>query len=492
MNTGRVVVVTAVADTILRATGLISFPLLARQVGADGYGAYTQVNSIAAFVVPFASLGLSGAMVRFFAARSWGPAVRRDLGRVMLVVLASSTLLALIMFLSSGWLNRLALDWPNGETLFRAAAVLVVVGALEQTVINTLRARDRLYLYSSYTVAQGCVLLVALVATLRGPEDLVRTVVALAIGRGGLALVASLVVGVGDGHVTSTDGPPARMLDMIRYGLPMAVSAVGLWIVNLGDRVLIGHYRDADELGRYGSVYTFATLVAIATGPVLLPALGRMMRATQANDHERAAADVSTFHRYVAMGSIGAALGLGVLIQPVVRLVGGQDFEVSRLLVAMIVAGLFLDQWNGIAHYVLLCNDRTRLLQVAWMSAGAFNVAANVVAVQVWGLQGAALMTLLTFAFLEVTVYRAASQYVPLRNAYCWATSWKALVAGVVAGTVAQPIVNASDHLLPVVLAGLGFGLTYIAMLIVLRELTGGDLAKVRGLWVDGRSSVSV
>lgn len=489
MNTGRVVVVTAAADVTLRATGLITFPLLARRAGADGYGAYTQVSNIAAFVIPFASLGLSGSMVRFFATRRWGPAVRRDLTRVLLVVVVSSGALAPILFLSAGWLNGLVLGWPNGEALFRVAAGLVVVGAIEQVVLNLLWARDRLYAYSGYKVAQALVLIVALLATLRGPEDLVRTMAALVIARTGLVLAALLIVARGDDNEGSVEGSTARIPEMVRYGLPVAVSAIGLWIINLADRVVIGHYRDADDLGRYGSVYTIASLVAIATGPFFLPALGRLMRASRAGDRDRVAADVSLFHRYVSIGAIGAAIGLAVLIQPAVRLIGGQDFAVSSYLVVMIVGGLFLDQWNGMAHYILLCNDQTAVLQNAWLGAGAFNVVANLVAVPAWGIQGAAAMTLLTFALLNGILYIAASRYVPLRHVYCWSTSGKAAVAGAFSAIAALRLANDDAGLPSLSVAGVVFGLGYIAVLVLLRELRRSDLVTIRDMLRRGREA---
>lgn len=483
------VAVTAAADVTLRATGLVTFPLLARRAGADGYGAYTQINHIAAFVVPFASLGLSGAMVRFFATRPWGPEARRDVMRLVLAVVISATALASLFFVGAGWLNSAVLGWPDGDRLFRVSAGLIVVGAVEQVALNLLWARDRLYAYSGYKVAQALVLIGALLGTLRGPEDLVRAVAALGIGRAAIACGAIVLV-LRSAHIENAiDVDSPKILAMVRYGFPLAVSAIGLWIINLADRVVIGHYRPPEDLGRYGSVYTIAGLVAISTGPLLLPALGRLMRATAAGQHDIVRSDVALFHRYIAIGAIGCAVGLGVLIQPVVRLVGGQDFAVSGGLVAMVVIGLFIDQWNGLAHYILLCNDRTSLLQNAWLGAGLFNVVANVVAVPKWGVDGAAAMTLVTFLILNVVLYKAASGYVPLRRTYGWSTSARALTAGTVAGLPVLLMTGPGVGLANLVGGAAIFGLGYLAVLALLRELKPDDVRMLRDL-LPGRPEV--
>jgi O-antigen/teichoic acid export membrane protein len=476
MRTAQVVVVKSIADVALRATGFVTFPIIARRAGAEGYGAYTQANNIAAFVVPFASLGLSGAMVRFFASRRWDEAARHDLRRIIVVVSVCAGFVSPILFLAAGWLNRAVLGWPDGEALLRGASALVIAGALEQVALNFLRARDRLFEYSVYQIAQGAVLIVCVVVTLRSAADLARTVTALAIAR---ALLACGALVIGSRPSTPPDsGPPVSsvpLASMVRYGFPVALSAIGLWIINLADRLVIGHFRSADELGRYGSVYTMAGLLAMTTAPFFLPAFGRLMRGTQDGDAARVAEDVSLFHRYSSIALVGGAVGLIVLVQPTVRLIGGDDFRVSGWLVGLLVAGLFVDQWNGLAHYILLCNDRTVFLQNAWLGAGAFNVATNLVAVPRFGIQGAAAMTLLTFALLNVVVYHEASKYVPLDQVYSWTTTRRAAVSSVVAGAP-MLLLPSGAQFVPIMAGAGAYIALYIGMLFATGEVRSRDV----------------
>jgi len=48
------------------------------------------------------------------------------------------------------------------------------------------------------------------------------------------------------------------MGQMVSFGLSMAVASLGLWMMNLGDRLVIGHYMTAADLGLYGAVYSVA------------------------------------------------------------------------------------------------------------------------------------------------------------------------------------------------------------------------------------------
>ena len=53
-----------VAEGIGRAAAFLTMPLLARLVGADGYGEFTLAQASIAALVPVASLGLGFSLVR--------------------------------------------------------------------------------------------------------------------------------------------------------------------------------------------------------------------------------------------------------------------------------------------------------------------------------------------------------------------------------------------------------------------------------------------
>ena len=97
---------------------------------------------------------------------------------------------------------------------------------------------------------------------------------------------------------------------MVRFGLPLAVSGLGLWMMNVGDRLVVGHYLTPAALGRYTAVYTFASLMLALNAPLNLPLYPMLMNAVASNDSSALAGYVRRFHRYATLALVPAAVGL--------------------------------------------------------------------------------------------------------------------------------------------------------------------------------------
>lgn len=482
MNTGRAVILKGVADVLARLAGLITFPILARYADVDGYGAFTQMNTIVGFLIPFASLGLGSAMVRFFVAPDWTEGVRRGAIRTGAIVLGAGLLISGVIAASAPLLNELFLRWPGGDELFRWGSLLIAIGAFEFWLLDLMRARTWWTSFSVFQIAQTALGVAAVVVLLPQGYSLVDLVIATVILRGlGTTVTALIVV------VRAPAGPPGTgtaevpgVGRMLRFGFPLTVAGLGLWMVNLSDRLVIGYFLDPDALGLYGATYTMASLLLVVTAALFLPAYPRLMQAVADADSPRLASEVRLFHRFVALAAVPGAVFLAIVIHPALLVLGGSAFDVDVAIGALIVAGLFLNQWNGIAHYVLACFDRTVFVQNAWLGCGALNVALNIVAVPAWGIIGAAAVTLLSFVVLEIVVFAAAGNYVDLTRNYRFATTLRATVASVAAGAVAIVLIAiASSEAIGVVAATGGFWLTYVAAVALMRELRGGDLRMV-------------
>ena len=489
MTTSRAVLLKGVADVAARGTALITFPILAAHVGAAGYGAYGQVSTIVGLVVPFASLGIGSAMVRFFAARAWTPVTARQIARIGTIVIGLAVIPTALMALFAEQLNDLFLGYPDGGDLFLWGSLLVLLGAAEVWVLDLLRSRDWLFQYSLIQLSQSVLLVGAVAILLPNGYGIVALVQATAAIKA-LALIGAVATAVR--HARYEEPPKdanesaPRLSAMIRYGLPLTVAGFGLWMVNLSDRLVIGNIETPAELGRYGAAYTLANLLVLASSPLMLPVYRRYMKASLEKDEASIAADTRLFHRYLSLALIPFAVYLGVMGVPVLEILGGDDFRISAVLPALLVAGLFLDQWNGLAHYLLVSGDRTFLLQNLWLACGFMNIAVNLVVVPVYGIEGAAGVTLLSFVLLEGAVFYAASRRAPLWRLYRWDSSVRAAIAGAVAGAAAWAVereIESGAGALP--LATLAFGAVFLVLIVLMREIHRQDvgiLARAVGL----------
>jgi O-antigen/teichoic acid export membrane protein len=201
------------------------------------------------------------------------------------------------------------------------------------------------------------------------------------------------------------------------------------------------------------------------------------MRGTAEGDRAAVEADITLFHRYIVLVIVPLAVWLAVIIKPAVRFLGGDEFSVGLLVVVPIVLGVFLNQWNGLAHYVLIVNDRTPLTQNLWLAVGLGNIGLCLLLVPLWGLEGAALATLIAFVVIESVQFRAAARHVDIVRTYQLAATARialASAAGAVVAIALLEVLPSGGFTLVGVTAA--FFPVYVAAAWLLREIHRGDL----------------
>lgn len=476
MTTGRAILLKSVADIAARATALVSFPIVARFAGPDGYGAYGQLITVVGFVIPFASLGLISAVVRFFVGGPWNRALVAKVKRTAMVLLATTVSVGVVMLATARWLGELLLDWPDSTQLFRIGAILVVLGTFELFLLELLRARGWLTQYVTFQISHTLLNLTAVVILLPSGYGIVELVLAHCAIKFVLIAATALFVHRKAHPDRSTGAPDIGLGAMIRFGLPLTISGLGLLLVNVGDRSVIGYFLSAEDLGRYASIYVVATLLVLVGAPFFLPLYPRLMHAIGNARRDLVEEDIKLFHRYLSLVLIPTAFYVAVITAPALLLLAGSEFRVRPILTYLIVAGLFVDQWNGPAHYLLICHDRTLFLQNTWLAFGGLNIAANIELVPRYGLEGAAVVTLVSFAGLDLTIFLAANRLAPIRHLYRWQVGAYAVVASIVGAVLAAQLLDAFHaNFIRVVVATAGFWFIYLAIMIGCRQIGPED-----------------
>ena len=162
------------------------------------------------------------------------------------------------------------------------------------------------------------------------------------------------------------------------------------FLVSQADKILLGFYLDARQLG----IYVLAsTLVAFM--PVILQSINQMFAPAIAELHAQAQHEVlgklfRTLTKWVLGATLPAALVAIVFAPPLMRIFGA-DFEPGWPVLVIGVLGQIVNCGVGSVGYLLLMSgNQNRLMRIQFISA-ALSIALSLMLIPLFGMVGAAL-----------------------------------------------------------------------------------------------------
>ncbi len=395
---GRDLLYVVVASVQLLATAIMS-PVLARLLDAEAFGRLATATAIYQFVSVVAVVGLDQVAV-LLNSREGGA---RDARFVVLSgVVYAFGLAGACLALGPLWIKALGTDTFGGVYLL--AIIWSAPGAVNLIAVSLLRAQDRLGAFCVVSVTSGI------------GGQLLGIVLALGISRsdttyawgGVVAQFIGLALALRFVRPRWTDTPGKVTTIALRLGVPLAVNAMAVFVLNVGDRVIIQHYLGDAAVGRYQVSYVAGSVVIIVLTVLNQTWLPRMLTVADTRDRWRLIQDARdnlqkvTACLVIAL-SASSPLLLIIVAPPALR---GTD---SETLVAVIAAAALPFVDGNATSQNLISRHHTAHVALGTILAAVANVVLCIVWIPQHGILGAAYATLAAFA-LRAMAFRMSAR----------------------------------------------------------------------------------
>jgi O-antigen/teichoic acid export membrane protein len=378
--------------------GFIATVILARYLGASGYGAYAWALAWATVLQLITTLGLDTLSVREIAAQKalteW-PAMRGLLRSAPLIVLCSSVTAAVILVA----LGAVLVSSPAQRATFVIAMMLVPVLALTN-------------------VREGAMQGLGRVVQSRLPEDLLRPSVFIALlllGWGalsltrsapaamalqGVATLASFLLGLLLLRWALPAQLPAvvgqlRVFSWVRQGLPFVVLRALNTLLSQVDVILVGILRNSTQVALYATATRIAALVGIAEFAVnaaFLPVISRLF-VESGVERLRLAAPTVALGGVVLSALLAAPL---IAFAPFVLGFFGGSFSGAVFALRVLSVSFVVSAVSGLNIALLNMTRHTRAVMIGSGFGLAANVTLNLLLIPGHGVNGAAIAWLLS------------------------------------------------------------------------------------------------
>jgi O-antigen/teichoic acid export membrane protein len=461
-------------------TGFVSIPVITRLFVPQDYGNYSLV--LATVTVLGTLLGwLRVSIIRFYPVYESEDKLDFFYGNILKLSAISilvMTLACLIVLLAV----RSHISPQLYLLMYAGIGVFIVMGVFNvlQHFLRSMRRVGWYSFFSAWRYGAGLGLGLGLIALFRaGIEGLLwGTILSVAIimpllwqeAGGALAFLRTKL----DLSLLST---------MARYSFPLVIGNLAAWILSLSDRYILEGYRGAQEVGIYCASYDIADRSIRLVASIFLLASGPLsMRIWEREGESKSKDFLSRVTRYYLICAVPAVVGIGVLAQPIMRVMTGTAYSEGHKIVPFVATGMLLLGLQERYQPAFLFHKRTSFIAYAIVCSGLLNLLLNLWFVPMYGYYAAAVTTLISYGLLLV------SMVVLSRRFFVWQFPFKAFIrvalASALMGTVAYVVsTRLASWAVLSVLSGICTGaMAYVVALMLLREFRPAEIRELMAL----------
>lgn len=420
--------ITAAAGSLVLALSsrllmLLTSVLLARWMGAEGYGLYATAMALVLLLTVPSGLGLPTLMIRKLASyrvhQQW-ELMRGLLIRGNLAVLLASLLTAGIAAAVIWWLG--ARVGPDKAGTFGLALMLIpltALGAMRSAALRGLhhvvlgQLPDSLIMPALFLGLVGSSSLTNGTATALSPQ----TVIAARV----IAAAVAFFVGA---WLLLQRLPPQMRAAEPHYDVPNWLRAArpllfigGMGIINTQmDIVMLASIQGAESAGVYQAAARGAELVAFSLVVVNMAIQPTVSRLYASGDMVRLQRVITSAARAALALALPAAVVLAVFSGPILGAVFGADFERGAHSLAILCATQVVNAGAGSVGLILNMTGHERDSAIGMAVGATINVVLNAVLIPLWDIEGAALATGLSLAAWNVVLVRLVRKRIGLSS----------------------------------------------------------------------------
>lgn len=386
----------ASGEVVARVLGFAATIVLARTIGAAGFGVIGFALTVRLYLVVLVEGGLDSVGVRRVAL---DPTFLQHTAPALLV---ARVVVALALIGLASLAGLLLLPAPEGAVLAFASLTLIPLALnLRWACLGLGRARSAA---GARILAEGLFLVLVLLLVREGTA-LTRIpllhLVAEAVGAGSLGIGLAGVIGP-----IRWRGWWNRAIPVLHSARPLALHALlGLVMFN-ADVLFLRGFHGAAAVGVYVAIYapvSFFLNVGVTYYHSLLPALARA--------HGEGRVDRTTFQlgvRQVLALGIPVAVGGMLVADSLLKTLYGPEYLVGGPALGLLLLSLPVALIRNVGQAGLVASDRHPLVLAASVRGAALNLVLNALLIPRWGLLGAASATFGTELVRTVLVLRSA------------------------------------------------------------------------------------
>ncbi|MDR4499281.1 MAG: oligosaccharide flippase family protein [Candidatus Scalindua sp.] len=204
--------------------------------------------------------------------------------------------------------------------------------------------------------------------------------------------------------------------EMMRYGLPLVPSSIGMFVIHFGDRFFLQRFSDLSQVGLYSIAYKFGFMInLLIVLPFSLVWDAKMFEIEKQDDAKQVYKRVFTYFMFLLIFSFTA---ITILIKDAMSIVVDEKFFDAYKIVPFIACAYVFNGSCYMLRIGLYLRKKTEYIGIVTAITTCVTIVIYYILIPSMGAMGAAISTLLSFLFWNVLTYVVSQRVYKIR--YEW------------------------------------------------------------------------
>lgn len=383
-----------IGSVISKIIPLILLPVITRLLpNSEYYGLYDLSNTILQFSMAFCVLGMYDTIFRMYFEED-DEKYRKDVcSTAFFITICSTAIVVIILVFGRGLIAQYVFKDPQYISLVFITIISIMFGATNTIVATPTRLQNKRIIYIvTNTISPLIAYGISIVLLLKG-----YYVLALPIGSLISAVSLEIIFVCLNKSWFSLKNINKKLISpMLRLGVPLTPSILIYWVFNSSDRLMISYFLSVSAVGIYsvasklGNISQFI-YVAFSGGWQYF-AFSTMKDSDQVST-------ISKVQEYLGIVAFSITTFVCVFSSTIFKLLFAQEYYAGYIIVPLLFLSPLIQMLfqTGAAQYLVI--KKSWYCTLILLIGAGLNVILNLTLIPAYGIEGAAIATLLGYVF---------------------------------------------------------------------------------------------
>ena len=386
--------------------GYIFTLLITRKFGADTMGIFALCTTVLSIASILGRLGTDTALLRFvaeYSAQDRKDLVKEVYGKALKIAIPFSISLTIILFFSSPYISKYIFHKEHLSNYFQITSLAVLPLVLTFLNSQSLRAIKRIREYAFFqNISQflfGSIFLFLLLTfSIKNSLPVIAYVLAIFTG----AIFCHILWKKQSRLDSSNVSNEMSTRNILHVSLPMLLSGSMLMITHWTNTLMLGMFRTEAEVGIFNVAAKISTSISFTLIAVTTIAAPKFAEFYGKKDYIGLEKFIQQSTKLIFWTSLPILLVIAFFPSFILGIFG-DEFKTGVFALLVLTIGQFISSISGSVGILLNMTGKHKVYQYIMIATTILNIILNLLIIPKYGINGAAIVTMISFAFWNLS-----------------------------------------------------------------------------------------